>query len=61
VDDLTATLEHLATLGVTPTAPPRAGRAGQQLAFITDPDGNSLELMAIPPESPIYRHFADPA
>ncbi len=61
VDDLTATLAHLATLGVTPTAPPRAGRAAQQLAFITDPDGNSLELMAIPPGSPIYRPFVDPA
>lgn len=55
VDDLAATLAHLATLGVAPNDPPRAGRAGQQLAFIDDPDGNRLELMAIPPESPIYR------
>ena len=59
VADLAATLAHLATLGVAPTAPPRAGRAGQQLAFITDPDGNSLELMAIPPGSPIYRPLGD--
>jgi hypothetical protein len=31
------------------------GRAGQRIAFIFDPDGNSIELMEIPPESAIYR------
>jgi lactoylglutathione lyase len=55
VDDLAATLAHLATLGVTPTAPPRAGRAAQQLAFINDTDGNQIELMEIPPTSTLYR------
>ncbi len=55
VDDLAATLAHLEGLGVTPTAPPRQGRAGQSLAFIADPDGNRIELMEIPPQSPIYR------
>ncbi len=55
VDDLAATLAHLATLGVTPTAPPRVGRAAQQLAFIADPDGNQIELMEIPPTSTLYR------
>ena len=55
VDDLTATLAHLATLGVIPAAPPRTGRAGQRLAFVADPDGNRIELMEIPPDSPIYR------
>ncbi len=55
VDDLAATLAHLAALGVAPAAAPRTGRAGQRLAFITDPDGNRLELMEIPPASPIYR------
>lgn len=55
VDDLPATLAHLSSVGVAPTAPPRTGRAGQRLTFITDPDGNRLELMAIPPDSPIYR------
>ena len=55
VDDVAATLAHLATLGVTPSVPARVGRAGQELAFIEDPDGNRLELMAIPPGSPIYR------
>lgn len=58
VDDLAATLAHLAGLGVAPRDPPRMGRAGQHLAFIEDPDGNRLELMAIPPESPIYRPIA---
>ena len=55
VDDLAATLAHLATLGVAPAAPPRTGRAGQALAFIADPDGNRLELMEVPPDSPLYR------
>ena len=55
VDDLDASLAHLATLGVTPANGPRTGRAGQRLAFINDPDGNRLELMEVPPGSPIYR------
>lgn len=59
VDDLAATLAHLATLGIAPEAPPRMGRAGQQLAFIADPDGNRIELMAIPLDSPIYRATAN--
>jgi lactoylglutathione lyase len=55
VDDLDAALAHLATLGVTPAVAPRTGRASQRLAFVTDPDGNRIELMEIPPGSPIYR------
>jgi lactoylglutathione lyase len=55
VDDLDAALAHLATLGVTPAVPPRTGRAGQRLAFVADLDGNRIELMEIPPESPIFR------
>ncbi|MGH2353791.1 MAG: VOC family protein [Chloroflexota bacterium] len=55
VDDLEAALAHLATLGVTPANPPRQGQAGQSLAFVADPDGNRIELMEIPPDSPIYR------
>jgi lactoylglutathione lyase len=55
VDDLPAALAHLATLDVTPLAAPRTGRAGQFLAFVVDPDGNRIELMEIPPGSPIYR------
>jgi lactoylglutathione lyase len=55
VDDLEAMLAHLAKLGIAPAAPPRMGRAGQQLAFVADPDGNRIELMEIPTDSPIYR------
>ncbi len=55
VEDLDATLAHLAGLGVTPANPPRTGRAGQKLAFVADLDGNRIELMEIPPDSPIYR------
>ena len=55
VDDLAATLAHLAALGVAPAAPARTGRAGQRLAFIADPDGNRLELTEIPPGSPLDR------
>jgi lactoylglutathione lyase len=55
VDDLDASLAHLATLGVTPSVGPREGRAGQRLAFVSDLDGNRLELMEIPQGSPIYR------
>ena len=55
VNDLAATLEHLAGMGVEPQAPARTGRAGQQLAFVADLDGNRIELMEIPPDSPIYR------
>jgi lactoylglutathione lyase len=53
VDDLDGALAHLKTLGVEPTNPPRTGRAGQKLAFVEDPDGNRIELMEIPPDSPI--------
>ena len=57
VDDLEATLRHLASVGVEPAAPPRLGRAGQKLAFVADLDGNRLELMEIPPDSPIHRRM----
>jgi lactoylglutathione lyase len=54
VDDLEAALAHLAGLGVVPPAPPRTGRAGQKLAFVDDLDGNRIELMEIPADSPIH-------
>jgi len=54
VDDLEQALEHLATMNVKPERK-FIGRAAQRIAFINDPDGNSIELMEIPPESPIYR------
>ena len=55
VSDLDAALAHLRTLGIEPTMPPRVGRANQKLTFIADPDGNRIELMEIPPTSPIHR------
>lgn len=54
VDDLEQALAHLATLQVKPERK-FIGRAAQRIAFISDPDGNSIELMEIPPESAIYR------
>ena len=55
VPSLEGTLAHLATLGVEPAVAPRTGRANQRLAFVADLDGNRIELMEIPPDSPIYR------
>jgi lactoylglutathione lyase len=54
VDDLEQALDHLAKMNVKPERK-FIGRAKQRIAFISDPDGNSIELMEIPPESPIYR------
>ena len=54
VDDLEQALDHLAKMNVRPVRK-FIGRAEQRIAFITDPDGNSIELMQIPPESPLYR------
>ena len=54
VDNLDQALEHLAKMNVKPERR-FIGRAKQRIAFISDPDGNSIELMEIPPESEIYR------
>jgi lactoylglutathione lyase len=54
VDDLEQALEHLAKMNVRPERK-FIGRAKQRIAFVSDPDGNSIELMEIPPESEIYR------
>ena len=54
VDDLEQALDHLAKMNVNPQRK-FIGRAEQRIAFITDPDGNSIELMQIPPQSPLYR------
>jgi catechol 2,3-dioxygenase-like lactoylglutathione lyase family enzyme len=54
VDDLGQALDHLAKMNVKPERK-FIGRAKQRIAFISDPDNNSIELMEIPPESPIYR------
>ena len=55
VDDLDTALEQLAAMNVYPDRPRFIGRAKQRIAFISDPDGNVIELMEIPPESEIYR------
>jgi len=54
VNNLEQALEHLATMNVKPERK-FFGRAQQRIAFISDPDGNSIELMEIPRESAIYR------
>jgi catechol 2,3-dioxygenase-like lactoylglutathione lyase family enzyme len=54
LDNLGEALEHLAKMNIKPERK-FIGRAKQRIAFISDPDGNSIELMEIPPESEIYR------
>lgn len=56
LNNLEQALEHLAKMGVKPDRK-FIGRAKQRIAFVTDPDGNSIELMEIPPESEIYRTY----
>jgi lactoylglutathione lyase len=55
VDDLDAALKHLAAMKVYPQRPARMGRSHYLIAFISDPDGNIIELMQIQPESAIHR------
>lgn len=54
VDDIDATIRHLATLNVQPERAVREGRSHYRIAFVADPDGNVIELMEIRPESAIY-------
>ena len=56
IENLEQALEHLAKMNVQPDRK-FIGRAQQRIAFISDPDGNSIELMEIPPESAIYREW----
>ena len=56
LDNLEQALEHLAKMNVQPERK-FIGRAKQRIAFVSDPDGNSIELMEIPPESEIYRPY----
>ena len=42
-------------MNVKPDRGPFTGRAQQRIAFISDPDGNVIELMQIPAESALYR------
>lgn len=55
VDDIQAAIAHLQAVGATISRPYFEGRAGQKVVFVADPDGNTIELMEIRPDSPIYR------
>ncbi len=51
VDDLRQTLQELSGRGLEITGEPRLGRDGSLQYWITDPDGNRLELMELLPDS----------
>jgi lactoylglutathione lyase len=55
VDDINEALTHLTAMKVHIERPLFTGRAKQRIFFISDPDGNVIEMMQIPPQSPIYR------
>jgi lactoylglutathione lyase len=44
VDDIAATLAQLAQRGILPDRPARQGKDGNWQAWLTDPDGNHLEI-----------------
>jgi lactoylglutathione lyase len=52
VDDLVAVVEDLRGKGVTIDVEPKRGVDANLQAWITDPDGNKIELMQLAPESP---------
>jgi lactoylglutathione lyase len=54
-DDLQATTEQLRAAGVMIDRGPSLGKDGNWQAWITDPDGNAIELMQISPDSPQAR------
>ena len=60
VDDLAATLADLEARGVRADGPPRVGRDHNSQAWLTDPDGNRIELMQIAPDSPQAAAAASP-
>lgn len=58
VDDMNATLDALKLRGLEPNNPPSVGKDGNTQAWITDPDGNPIELMEIAPDSDQGRFIA---
>jgi catechol 2,3-dioxygenase-like lactoylglutathione lyase family enzyme len=52
VDDLQATLRELEARGMVLTGSPQQGLDYNWQYWITDPDGNAIELMQIMPNSP---------
>lgn len=61
VDDLQATLEDLGNRGVRADGPSRQGKDHNWQAWLTDPDGNRIELMQLTPESPQWAAAAEQA
>ena len=57
VNDIHQALAHLTAMNAKIERPLFDGRAKQKIFFISDPDGNIIELMEIPPGSPIYREW----
>jgi lactoylglutathione lyase len=49
VDDMERTLAELDRRGLQPANPPRTGGDGNVQAWLTDPDGNRIELMQMMP------------
>jgi lactoylglutathione lyase len=52
VDDLCATLEELRDKGMNLQGDPHLGQDGNWQYWLSDPDGNAIELMQIMPDSP---------
>jgi len=52
VDDLRATLRELVSRGLELTGEPVMGMDHNWQYWISDPDGNAIELMEVTPESP---------
>lgn len=51
VDDMSKTLEELASRGLSIQGKPTQGKDGNFQYWLTDPDGNRIELMQIMPDS----------
>jgi catechol 2,3-dioxygenase-like lactoylglutathione lyase family enzyme len=50
VESMEAELARLAGLGVAPENPPKRASDGNLQAWVTDPEGNRVELMELSPE-----------
>lgn len=51
VDDIGASFERLRNLGVSVIRPPETESWGGWVATLSDPDGNTVQLLQLPPES----------
>jgi catechol 2,3-dioxygenase-like lactoylglutathione lyase family enzyme len=58
VDDLSASISHLAIRGVTAEPPTEPG-PGMRTTWLTDPDGYRIELVQWPPDHPAGMTAAD--